>query len=169
MPLFNVLSEVNVDSVRPDTQNFYKLVVTDLDLIGMAIRFGWRSVDGLTAELSISKVARACWNVQGNIKAQVCQNCVVTAEPVLESMDFQIEERYVRFNEQGDEVDFGLDGAEALQNGAIDIGELVVQSLALAVSTWPRVNKAPGSYTLGNQGLNHPFAELSALKRESQK
>jgi uncharacterized metal-binding protein YceD (DUF177 family) len=171
MPLFNILSEVNVDAVRSDARNFYKLAVTDSDLACLAMRFGWVSVGALTCEMRIQKVARACWDVHGHITAQVCQNCVVTSEPVVESIDFQIEERYVRVSDQGDEVEVevGLDGVESLHNGAIDIGELVVQSLALAVTTWPRADGAPESYTLGNQDIDHPFAELSVLKRKTQK
>jgi len=169
MPQFNVSSEINVEAIRPDTGNFYKLTVTAADLIDLAERFGWVSVDALAAELRVRKVARDCWDIHGHMTAQICQNCVVTGEAVSESIDFQIEERYVRNAEQGEDVEVGLDGVEPLKNGAIDIGELVVQSLGLAATPWPRVDDAPDSYVIGDQALDHPFAGLSVLKQQTRK
>jgi uncharacterized metal-binding protein YceD (DUF177 family) len=114
-------------------------------------------------------VARNCWDVRGQISADIIQSCIVTGAPVAESIDFQIDERYVRAVDQTDEVEVRLDGAEPLKNGAIDIGELAVQSLGLAATAWPRVENAPNSYSVGDQRSDHPFAGLSALKRQNQK
>ena len=85
-----------------------------------------------------------------------------------ENIDFQIEERYVRTTEQTDQVEVGLDGVEPVKNGAIDIGELAVQSLCLAATAWPRVDDAPDCYSVGEQELDHPFARLSVLKRQNR-
>ena len=85
-----------------------------------------------------------------------------------ENIDFQIEERYVRTAEQTDQVEVGLDGVEPIKNGAIDIGELAVQSLCLAATAWPRVDDAPDCYSVGEQEFDHPFAGLSALKRQNR-
>ena len=85
-----------------------------------------------------------------------------------ENIDFQIEERYVRSTEQTDHVEVGLDGTEPIKNGVIDIGELAVQSLCLAATAWPRVEDAPDGYSVGDQELDHPFAALSALKRQNR-
>jgi len=167
MPQFSVLSEINVATIRSDAESFYKLSVAPSDLRDVAERFGWVSVDNLTAELRIRKVARNCWDIDGQMTAQIIQSCVVTGESVAESIDFHIEERYVRTADQPDEVEVGLDGAEPLKNGAIDIGELVVQSLGLAATPWPRSATAPDSYSVGDQKLDHPFKGLSLLKRQN--
>jgi uncharacterized metal-binding protein YceD (DUF177 family) len=147
---------------------FFKLSVTSNDLLELADRFGWSSVTELAAELCVRKVARDCWDVTGQITAQVIQNCIVTDVLVPESVDFQIEERYVRSIDEANDVEVRLDAAEPLKNGAIDIGELAVQSLGLAASAWPRVENAPDCYNAGDHAFEHPFAGLSALKRQDQ-
>ena len=168
MPQFSITSQINVDTLRPDADNFYKLSTAAADLLALTERFGWVSVDHLASELRIRKVARDAWDVTGHITGQIVQSCIVTGAPVPENIDFQIEERYVRTAEQTDHEQVGLDGVEPIKNGAIDIGELAVQSLCLAATAWPRVDDAPDCYTVGEQGLDHPFAALSVLKRQNR-
>ena len=168
MPQFSITSEINVETLRPDSDNFYKLSTSSADLQGLAERFGWVSVDHLASELIVRKVARDCWDVSGHIAGEIVQNCIVTGAPVPENIDFQIEERYVRAAEQTDQIEVGLDGVEPIKNGVIDIGELAVQSLCLAATAWPRVDDAPDCYSVGEQELDHPFAGLSALKRQNR-
>ena len=168
MPQFSITTKINVEKLRPDSDNFYKLSTNSADLRGLAERFGWVSVDHLAIELIIRKVARDCWDVSGYIAGEIVQNCIVTGAPVPENIDFQIEERYVRSAEQTDHVEVGLNGAEPIKNGAIDIGELAVQSLFLAATAWPRVEDAPDGFSVGDQELDHPFAVLSALKRHNR-
>ena len=169
MPQFSVTSEINVETIRPDSDNFFKLSTHADDLVALAERFGWVAINNLAIELTVRKVARHCWDVRGQISADIIQSCIVTGAPVAESIDFQIDERYVRAVDQTDEVEVRLDGAEPLKNGAIDIGELAVQSLGLAATAWPRVENAPDSHSVGDQRSDHPFAGLSALKRQNQK
>ncbi len=168
MPKFSITSEINVGRLHIDTDNFYKLSTAPADLLALSERFGWVSVDYLASELRIRKVARDCWDVTGHITGQIVQSCIVTGAPVRENIDFQIEERYVRVAKQTDQVEVGLDGAEPIKNGAIDIGELAVQSLCLAAAAWPRVDDAPVSFSVGEQELDHPFAGLSALKHQNR-
>ena len=167
MPQFSITSEINVETLRPDSDNFYKLSTNAADLQGLAERFGWVSVDHLASELIVRKVARDCWDVSGHIAAEIVQNCIVTGAPVPENIDFQIEERYARTAEQTDQVEVGLDGVEPIKNGTIDIGELAVQSLCLAATAWPRIDDAPECFSIGEQELDHPFAALSALNRKN--
>ena len=168
MPQFSITSEINVETLRPDSDNFFKLTTNRSDLLRLAARFAWVSVDYLASELCVRKVSRDCWSINGRITGQIVQNCIVTGAPVIENIDFQIEERYVRSTEQIDSVEVGLDGAEPIKNGAIDIGELAVQSLCLAATAWPRVDDAPDGYSVGDEEQDHPFAALSALKRQNR-
>ena len=168
MPQFSITSEIKVDTLRVDSDNFYKLSTTPSDLLALTERFGWVSVDHLATELRIRKVAWDCWDVTGHITGQIVQNCIVTGVPVVENIDFPIEERYVRTAEQTDQVSVDLVGVEPLKNGAIDIGELTVQSLCLGATSWPRVDDAPDFYSVGEQELDHPFAGLSALQRQNR-
>ena len=82
MPQFSITSEINVDALRPDSDNYYKLSTGPADLLELAERFGWVSVDHLASELCIRKVARDCWDVTGHITGQIAQSCIVTGVPV---------------------------------------------------------------------------------------
>ena len=106
----------------------------------------------------------ACAELAERFVAQVVQACIVTGSEVPEEVDFEIEERYVRVSENAEEVVVTLDDAEPLVNGGIDLGEMVAQSLALAVNAWPRSDGAPDSFHAGEEGPTHPFAGLAALK-----
>ena len=168
MPQFSITSEININTIRSDSDNFYKLLTGPADLLALTERFGWLSVDHFACELCIRKVARDCWDVTGHITGQIVQSCIVTGAPVSENIDFQIEERYFRATEQTDQVEVGLDGVEPIKNEAIDIGELAVQSLCLAATAWPRLDDAQDCYSVGEQKLDHPFAKLAVLKRRNR-
>jgi hypothetical protein len=169
MPQFSITSEINVDTLLSDSLYFYKLSTGPSDHQALTERFGWVSVDHLSCDLCIRKMAQNCWEVTGHIIGQIVQNCIVTGVPVPENIDFQIEERYVQVADQADQVEVGLDGVEPIKNGAIDIGELAVQSLCLAATAWPRVDDALDFYSVCEQETDHPFAVLSSLKRRNLK
>ena len=159
-------SLINVDHIRPDSPNFFKFVACDRELKSLASRFEFLGVLSLSAELTICKSARDCWDVVGNLRGAVVQACSSTNVPLRETVDFLIEERYVRFVGNQKEVEVHMGVAEPLENEAINIGELLAQSLAIAVTPWPRAPETPETYTSGEELLEHPFAGLAALKRQ---
>lgn len=169
MRVFYPETEINIETLRSDIDNVFNMVVSEEELIALAERFEWVSIDRLTVKLSVWRVSFDSWQVKGNIKARIIQNCIVTNEHVPENIDFHVEERYVRFSDSTEPTDFSLDDAEPLKNGMIDIGELALQSLGLAASSWPRIENAPYCYTVGVQGANNPFAGLSSLNRQNRK
>ena len=57
------------------------------------------------------------------------------------------------------EVDVHMGVAEPLENEAINIGELLAQSLAIAVTPWPRAPEAPEKFTSGEEFTDHPFVD----------
>ena len=126
-------------------------------------RFNFVSIEDMRAEVTICKVARDCWDVTGNLSAKVVQRCVITEDPVLELVDFTIEERYVRQLEELDGVEVDLNGAEPLVSGEIDIGEMIAQTLGIAVTPWPKVLVYAENLIEENISDEHPFAGLAAL------
>ena len=166
MPKTTLNSILNVDSIWPDSPNFFKFVASDKELKSLTTRFKFLDVLSLSAELTIRKSARDCWDVAGQMRGVVVQACSSSGVPVRETVDFLIEERYVRFVGNQEEVEVHMGVAEPLENEAINIGELLAQSLAIAVTPWPRAPEAPEMYTSGEELPNHPFAGLAALKRQ---
>lgn len=169
MPKATLDSILNVDQIQLDSRNFFKFVASDNELKSLATRFKFLDVLALSAELTICKSARDCWDVAGQLKGVVVQACSSTGVPLRETVDFLIEERYVRTVGNQEEVEVHMGLAEPLENGAINIGELLAQSLAIAVTPWPRAPEAPETYTSGEEMPEHPFARLAALKRQPPK
>ena len=87
----------------------------------------------------------------------------------LRGLDFKLEERYVRITDDITSVEVDLDGVEPLKNGFIDLGEMVIQSLALAVTVWPRASDAPEYIESEPVKRDHPFAGLVAIKQTNNK
>ena len=160
---------VKVDRVRSDLPNFFKFVASDRELKVLATRFKFLDVLSLSAELTIISSACDCWDVVGQLRGVVVQACRSTGVPLRETVDFLIEERYVRTVNDHEEVEVHMVVAEPLENEAINIGELLAQSLAIAVTPWPRAPEAPEIYTSGKELSDHPFAGLAALKRQPPK
>ena len=134
------------------------------DCAELAARFGFLEIGRVEADLRIDRVGPDAWDVTGRLSADVIQPCVVTGDPVAETVDFEIEERYVRTASDEEEVVVGPEDSEPLVDGCIDLGEIVAQSLALGVSTWPRSSDAPDRFEAGDAGETHPFAKLGKLK-----
>ena len=169
MPNTSLDSIINVNRIRSDSENFFQFIASDEELQSLATRFKFLGVLSLSAELTICKSARDCWDVVGQLRGVVVQACGSTGGPVRETVDFLIEERYVRNVGNQEEVEVHMGGAEPLEDEAINIGELLAQSLAIAVKPWPRAPKAPENYTSGEVLPDHPFAGLAALKRQPPK
>jgi uncharacterized metal-binding protein YceD (DUF177 family) len=109
----------------------------------LAARFDLEALDRLSATLELVRHGRGA-SVTGRLEADVVQRCVVSGEPV----PAQVRELLnLRFEPQPDsEGDIELE-AEALdtlpvEDGAIDVGEAVAQSLLLALDPYPRADEA---------------------------
>ena len=169
MPVFSLSAELAADNIKPDATYRCKIIPSEAEIDMLLTRFDYIAVNDLVAELEIQKVARDCWDVHGRLKANVVQCCVVTSKPLPESVDFTLEERYVRIVDDTTSVEVDLDGVEPLKNGFIDLGEMVIQSLALAVTAWPRATDATEYIEFEPVKSDHPFASLAAIKQPNNK
>ena len=160
---------INVDRVRADSANVYEFVASGKERQRLSERFQFLDVLSLFAEITIRKSSVDCWDVAGQLKGEVVQACVVTGVPLRETVDFLIEERYVRTDNDQEEVEVHMSAAEPLENETINIGELLAQTLSIAVTPWPRAPEAPEMYTSGEELPVQPFAGLAALKRQPSK
>ncbi len=162
-------SIIKVERINSDSRNFFKFIASDEERKNLAVRFQFLDVLSLSAELTVCVSARNCWDVVGQMSGSVVQACCSTGAPISETVDFMIEERYVRNVSSQEAVEVRMDVTEPLENEAINIGELLAQSLAIAVTPWPRAHGAPETYTSGEELPDHPFAGLAALKRQPPK
>lgn len=142
----------------------------------VARRLGLLTLDRLTAELTVKNVGGRLFRVEGDWDAAVRQACVVTLEPVPARLGGRLEASFtadgggagsggeVVVDPNAPDAD---DPAEAVPAEGLDLGELVVQELAVSLDPYPRAPGAevPAEYSPpeGEDG-GGPFARLKALK-----
>ena len=116
------------------------LTATPAECAKLAKRFDLVALDALTAELDVHRSAGAI-RVAGRFHARGAQPCVVSAEPVPFDIDDVVEVNFSDGARVADEeielTDDQLDELP-LEGDTLDLGELVAQSLALALDPWPR-------------------------------
>ena len=164
MKTFSLDTRIEVETLPVKGPYRGTLAMTAADLTALATRFGFTAVASLDVGLEIARVGPDAWDVKGRLQAEIVQPCIVTGDPVPETVDFAIEERYVRAADEDDEIVVGLEDSEPLVDGCIEVGEMVAQSLALAANAWPRTADAPDEFKAGNVEEAHPFASLGSLK-----
>lgn len=164
MKTFSLETLIDVETLPVKGPYRGVLVVTEAELAALADRFGFIEIRNLEISVEIVRVGPDAWDVKGRLQAKLLQPCIVTGDPVPETVDFALEERYVRATNEDDEVVVGLEDSEPLVDGCIELGEMVAQSLALAVNTWPRTVDAPDEFKAGDVEVPHPFASLGSLK-----
>ncbi len=119
------------------------------------------------------------WQLTGKLGATVIQPCVVTLEPVTTRIETQVKRLFLADWAEPNEPEFEVtddDETEALKP-EIDLGLVMVESLALALPPYPRKEGAhleqvnytePGKQALTDEDVK-PFAGLASLRDQLKK
>lgn len=137
----------------------------------LARRFGLLALDSLTADIALSRDGDAV-TLSGRLRAEAIQACVASGAPVPAAIDEPIALLFRPAsgdNRADEEVELDEGELDVLfhDHAAIDVGEAVAQSLALALDPYPRATgaeaalKAAGVKSEAEAG---PFAALAALR-----
>ena len=94
MQKMSLSTVIDVDSLPFSGPQICKIDCDESECAALAARFGFAAVARLSARLKVKRAGPGHWNVTGKLQAEVTQLCGVTGEPVPESVDFTIEERY---------------------------------------------------------------------------
>lgn len=138
-------------------------------------RLGLLSLAFLTAELHLAVAPSGISiNISGRYKARFSQECVISLETVESDLDESLE---AEFGPAANEIDVSLaldepEPVEPLVDGRIDLGELVVQHLAMALDPYPRkagakmpeFNQISDEYD--NKSKDSPFSVLATLRKK---
>jgi uncharacterized metal-binding protein YceD (DUF177 family) len=136
----------------------------------LAVRFDLQSLESLTAKVTLDGDA-AQIIMTGSFNAALTQSCVASGLPVVAVINAPVLVRIVSETEAETEEEIELSGDDCDVIGhdgqAIDIGEIIAQSLALEIDPWPR--HADAEAKLAEAGVVDPsevgpFAALKALK-----
>ncbi|MGL4543462.1 MAG: YceD family protein, partial [Polymorphobacter sp.] len=116
------------------------LAATPAECVALAKRFDLIALDELTAELDVHRSAGAI-RVAGRFHARGAQSCIISAEPVPFDLDDAVT---INFSDGAHVADAEIELTDAeldelpLEGDTLDLGEIVAQSLALALDPWPR-------------------------------
>lgn len=149
------------------------IVATPLEREALVKRFDLLDLSRFEAFLNVDREKGGMFSVTGRISADAVQRCVVTLEPVCESIQDTIDLLFapphlIKKDKDGPLADFGeVEPPEPIENGMIDLGELVSQHLATSLNPYPRkegaslgvVEVKPPVSTAEIKQLN-PFAKL---------
>jgi uncharacterized metal-binding protein YceD (DUF177 family) len=146
----------------------YEQIAQYLDLVALR---------GLKAELLLSPWRGKGLRITGKMAADVTQSCVVTLDPVEAHVEVEFERRFMQPETPGREhaeqhevfVDpEGEDPAEPLGR-EVDLGEILIEELALNLDPYPR--KPDAEFKDGEPGAPRetPFAGLAKLKAKMAK
>lgn len=138
----------------------------------IAERIGLRSLDRLEAHATLER-QRDVVRARGRLRAAVTQSCVITGDPVSNHVDEPFDLMFVPEPEPGavdDEIELsGTECDTVFHDGAaIEIGEAIADTLALAIDPYPR--SAGAEAALKEAGVLSeaeagPFAALAKLKK----
>lgn len=164
-----------------DTAIVEEIAATEHERAALVERFGWVSMQRLTATVRLRRLKRDLIRASGHYEADLEQACVVTLEPVPAHVEGEFNQLYLEGGEPEQEdavVAVSVteeEPPESVVGGKIDIGEAVVQQIAVALDPYPRapgaalpeaVDWPPAGEEEGQAG---PFAVLAELTKARRK
>jgi uncharacterized metal-binding protein YceD (DUF177 family) len=140
------------------------------------------AVETLSAVFDLTRRGRDGLRAVGSVRARVRQACVVSLEPVVNTVDEAIDVSFAPAREPAakskarmdDDAELvavdpeGEEPPEPLVNGAIDLGVLATEFLILGIDPYPRKEGVAFEAPDADDSAAHPFAALAALKNTSK-
>lgn len=160
---------VQVDRLRAGGETV-ALAATAAERAAVAQRLGLESIALLEASVALLPAGRGVIAAEGRVAARVVQVCVVSLEPFEQALDVPLRLVF----RPGTEADLAADQTvdpEAedevpYEGGRIDLGEVVVETLALALDPWPRRPGAVLEIPAPEAGAaDGPFAALARRRK----
>lgn len=172
LPRWIDVSSIPVDGTRR------AVTASPAERAAIAAAFGLLDLRALSAEIELFRGRKDAVTIEGRVTAEITQACVVTLDPVDQSIDEPFALRLVP-NEEAPAVSttggeivvdaLGDDPPDAYSGDRLDFGAIVLEHFALAIDPYPR---APGAELPGAANDTpedeSPFAALAALKHGGQ-
>ncbi len=177
-----------LDDIEPGTPTAVALKAGPDECAALAKRLSLLALDSLHAKLRLWRIKDGL-RISGRLFAKGSQACVVTLEPVAFAIDEPVElalyraEALAREEERLGETQWqeALD-RDVLEGEEVDLGEIVAQSLSLALPAYPRAahadevmrRYAPDAtdddhLAPADPNENSPFAKLTELLVDEKK
>ena len=170
MQSLNFCKNIDLLSIDRDVPPFFLELELDVDSCSyLQKRFDFIEVSNVILSANIKKISKDCWELKGNLVAQITQKCVVTCKPVKEKLEINLEERYVLQTECASmiaEIDIGVPNVEVLETNILDINEFIAQIIGVEAESFPKLYSSSETHFFeSNDKKENPFAKLASLKK----
>ncbi len=148
-----------------------EIAADETERTALAKRFDLLGIDRLTGTFTIRRDAAGIL-VEGRVAAALSQACSITGDPLPATIDEPVVLRFVPEDEAGqDEVELGDQDIDVIpyDGGAIDLGEVAAETMALALDPFPRGPNAEAALKQAgvlSEEEAGPFGALAALKEK---
>ena len=151
-----------------------QIVATDRECEALAGRFGLAAIRELNGLLRLEPWRRGGVKVIGRVNARIVQACVVTLDLFEAAVQEEVTRYFVGQNMPGPAA--SVHSVEALDEDApdivtgdhIDLGEVMAETLGLAIDPYPRkpgaVFESAAKVGLGGGTSTNPFAALARIR-----
>jgi uncharacterized metal-binding protein YceD (DUF177 family) len=157
-----------VSLARLGAEPFRQHIAADLDeRAALARRFDLVLLERLEADVELLREPMGTILLSAAFAAEFAQQCIVTLDPVADSVSEQFQLRYGP-PEAEEMVPAGEDDPafEPLDSESIDIGEAIAQEFSLALPPFPRTADAVIAAEPEEDKAEGPFAALARLRRD---
>jgi uncharacterized metal-binding protein YceD (DUF177 family) len=154
----------------PDTGLHMEIDADAETRAALAAHAGVREVPQLFATFDLVRLGAGV-HVTGRVQARVGQTCVVTLDPIENTIDEAVDVQFVPgadAAEAGHVVDMADEDEEPpvpLVGGKVDLGALVTEFLLLGIDPYPRKPGVEFAPPQAAEAGGHPFSGLEALKK----
>jgi uncharacterized metal-binding protein YceD (DUF177 family) len=175
-----ILSEVIDPASIPAAGIERRITASDAERAALAEACGLIEVRSLAAAATLGRGQGNTVAVDGRVRAEIVQTCVVSLEPVVQAIDKPFQVRFAppdarprpATRKAASEVvvdPTAPDPPEILDPAGIDLGAIVEEHFVLAIDPYPRAANArlpgePGDPVA--PGEDSPFAVLASLKQD---
>jgi hypothetical protein len=135
------------------------------------------AIETLSATFDLTRRGRDGLRAVGAVRARVRQTCVLSLEPVINTVEETIDVTFALPRAPKAGVGLGLEDVpavseeeppEPLIDGAVDLGALATEFLILGIDPYPRKPGVAFAPPATPDAPGHPFAALAALKKASK-
>lgn len=162
----------------------YSVRATSDELKAVAERFGLLAAESLEADITVQAKGHdgnAGIFIAGEVRAKVIQKCIVSLDPVPETISTPLELLLVspevadKMDADENYLDADAPEYDALEGPDVAVGDIVAQTVAVSMNPYPRAenavadtgNNAHVSIDAPEIERENPFSVLSGLKDKS--
>lgn len=143
------------------------------------------AVDSLVFKGKLSRYRKSGLRIAGTLSCNAVQACVVSLEPVPETLSLEIDRRFlpqrdlIRENERMEAGELLIDPDDALEvdeleGGGVDLWEILLEEITLALDPFPRHRVHGAAFQASNEPVEpetetiQPFSTLKTLISEKK-